>query len=230
MKTEKIYEIPVNDAFDEDCECPLCILERNLEIKNIDFCLGPAMMKPEFRIETNKKGFCRRHLSKMIENRNKLPLALVLDTHLNSVNEILEKKKGLKKTPDAVGILTGLESLENSCTVCDYMNDIFEKYLRVILYMWSTDSKFCKKIENSKGFCLTHFLSLLKCAKNELSKKEFNKFSEMLVELQVREMKRINEDIHWFTEKFDYKNKNEDWKDSKDAPLRTVSKLRKYVE
>ena len=27
---EKIYEIPVNEAFEQDCECPICILEKNL--------------------------------------------------------------------------------------------------------------------------------------------------------------------------------------------------------
>lgn len=230
MKSEKIYEIPVNDAFGEDCECPLCFLEKNLETKNLDFCLGPAMMKPEFRINTNKKGFCRRHLSKMIEYQNKLPLALVMDTHINSLNEILARKKGLKKLADTDYIILELETLENSCTVCDYMNDVFSKYLNVILYMWSTDGEFRRKIENSKGFCITHFAKLLKTAKKELSKKQFTEFSEMLVGLQSREMKRINEDIHWFTKKFDYKNKDADWKNSKDAPQRTVSKLRKYVD
>ena len=125
MKVEKIYEIPVNEAFDKDCECALCFLEKNLEDKNTEFFLGPAMMKPEFRIETNKKGFCRRHLSKMLENQNRLPLSLMLDTHLNSLNEILDRKKGIKKTRDIDFVLTELSALENSCAVCDYINDTF---------------------------------------------------------------------------------------------------------
>lgn len=29
---EKIYTIPVNDAFDKDCECPLCAMYQELEI------------------------------------------------------------------------------------------------------------------------------------------------------------------------------------------------------
>lgn len=230
MKTEKIYEIPVNDAFSEDCECALCFLERNLETKYMDFCLGPAMMKPEFRVETNKKGFCRRHLSKMLQYQNKLPLALVLDTHLNSAGEILSKVKGLRKTADADYILSELETLEKSCTVCDYMNDVFLKYLNVTLYMWSTDAEFAEKIEKSKGFCITHFAQLLKSGKKELSKKQFSEFADMLVRVEQRELKRVNEDIDWFTKKFDYKNKDADWKNSKDAPQRTVSKLRKYAD
>ena len=28
---EKIYTIPVNDAFDKDCECPLCAMYQELE-------------------------------------------------------------------------------------------------------------------------------------------------------------------------------------------------------
>ena len=52
----------------------------------------------------------------------------------------------------------------------------------------------------------------------------------MLTDIEVREMKRINEEINWFTKKFDYKNKDADWKNSKDAPQRTVIKLKKFTE
>lgn len=230
MKVEKIYEIPVNEAFDNDCECALCFLEKNLEDKNTEFFLGPAMMKPEFRIETNKKGFCRRHLSKMLENQNRLPLSLMLDTHLNSLNEILDRKKGIKKTRDIDFILTELSAFENSCAVCDYINDTFVRYINVILYMWQKNEEFRDKLLSSKGFCVPHFYQLLKTAKKELSKKEFTAFSDMLTDIEVREMKRINEEINWFTKKFDYKNKDADWKNSKDAPQRTVMKLKKFTE
>lgn len=229
MKVEKIYEIPVNDAFDENCECALCFLESRLETKNLDFCLGPAMMKPEFRTETNKKGFCRRHLIKMLEYRNRLPMALVMDTHIASVNEIFNKKKCLKKQYDTDFIIEQLDILENSCAVCDLINETFDKYLNVILYMWCNDNEFRIKFENSKGFCISHFTYLLKKAKKELSGKEFAAFSKTLIDIQKREMSRIKDDINWFTKKFDYKNKDADWKSSKDAPRRTASKLRKYT-
>lgn len=39
-------------------------------------------------------------------------------------------------------------------------------------------------------------------------------------------MERIYEDVSWFIEKYDYKNKDADWKDSKDAVQRGMQKLK----
>ena len=40
-----------------------------------------------------------------------------------------------------------------------------------------------------------------------------------------RELARIQEDIDWFVEKYDYRNKDADWKNSKDAVPRTMQKI-----
>ena len=37
---EKLYEIPMNDAMDEDDECPFCFVERKTEQELMDFVLG----------------------------------------------------------------------------------------------------------------------------------------------------------------------------------------------
>ena len=42
---EQLYTIPVNDAFNEPCECPLCKIYDNLEQESIDFMLGPTTDK-----------------------------------------------------------------------------------------------------------------------------------------------------------------------------------------
>ena len=38
-------------------------------------------------------------------------------------------------------------------------------------------------------------------------------------------MKRVGEDVAWLVEKFDYRNKDADWKNSKDAIQRGMQKL-----
>ena len=48
---------------------------------------------------------------------------------------------------------------------------------------------------------------------------------EMLCGLMERELARIQEDIDWFVEKYDYRNQNADWKNSKDAVPRTMQKI-----
>lgn len=41
---EKLYTIPVMDAFKVDCECPLCKMRDDIENDNISFAMGPSYM------------------------------------------------------------------------------------------------------------------------------------------------------------------------------------------
>ena len=58
---ETIYTIPINEAFDIECNCAICAIENRIEKEEIEYTLGPAMMEPDFRIISNKKGFCKIH-------------------------------------------------------------------------------------------------------------------------------------------------------------------------
>ena len=46
---EKIYTIPVNDAFDKDCECPLCAMYQELENNAVEYTMGPSYMEDNIR-------------------------------------------------------------------------------------------------------------------------------------------------------------------------------------
>ena len=46
---EKLHTIPVNDAFDEDSECPLCVMIELLEDNAIDFTMGQSYMEDDVR-------------------------------------------------------------------------------------------------------------------------------------------------------------------------------------
>lgn len=53
---EKIYTIPLMDAFHANDECPFCFIERNLEQHALDFVLGQgaSYMEDDIRAETDK--------------------------------------------------------------------------------------------------------------------------------------------------------------------------------
>ena len=59
---ETIYTIPINEAFDLKCSCPICSIENKIENDQIEATLGPAMMEPDFRINSNNNGFCKTGL------------------------------------------------------------------------------------------------------------------------------------------------------------------------
>ena len=82
---ETIYTIPVNEAFEKPCECPMCNLENRFENDRVNYYLGPSLMEPENRIETNETGFCAKHFKQMYDTRaNRLGLGLILHTHLTN--------------------------------------------------------------------------------------------------------------------------------------------------
>ncbi len=237
---EKIYTIPVNEAYDKDCECPLCELEVQLEEEAVDYALGAAMMEPDYRVESNAKGYCRKHFSMMLEKNNKLSLALVLDTHLEEIRIMLSKhdkeaaslagSKGslFKKNPAAlaaVKIADELHNIQCGCMVCDKRDNTMKRYADVLLYMWANDENFKAKFNKSKGVCLKHMEMLLRAVPESLKGSQQGAFIAELYKKQKQELERIQADVHKFTLKFDYRNKDMEWGTAKDAPFRTIDKI-----
>ena len=83
---------------------------------------------------------------------------------------------------------------------------------------------------DSSGFCIKHFKFLLINAKKQLSLKELNSFLDLVITLQNKNLKRIQDEVNWFTKKFDYQNKNASWKNSKDAVKRSIEKIVGYIK
>ena len=90
---DDICTIPVSEVFEKTDGCPICRMRDTIEERMIDYILGDAMMEPDVRIETNKVGFCEYHYGKMMSRRGRLQLALMLQTHINEINDGIFKKK-----------------------------------------------------------------------------------------------------------------------------------------
>ena len=85
---EKIYTIPVNDAFDSESECPFCTLGQKLEKEVLDYVMGPSYMEEDVREQTDLMGFCKEHYRQMLAAGNRLGVAIMLKTHIKK-NQIL---------------------------------------------------------------------------------------------------------------------------------------------
>ena len=88
---ERIHTIPLVDALREPGLCVFCAISEKLEQSAVLFILGPAYMEDGVRMDTNKTGFCRRHMEAMYSRQNKLGLALMLHTHLQQMNKDIRK-------------------------------------------------------------------------------------------------------------------------------------------
>lgn len=89
---DDICTIPLSEVFEDGDGCPICRMKRMLEERITDYILGAAMMEPDVRIETNKLGFCKSHLTKMMKKHNRLQLGLILETHLQEIEAEVFKK------------------------------------------------------------------------------------------------------------------------------------------
>lgn len=231
---EKLYTIPVTDAFNEDCECPVCAMKKELENNAIDFTMGPSYMEDDIRASTDATGFCEKHVKMLYENKNKLGLALMLKTHMDKTIKDLEKLssqtgglssslfKKRKEQPD--GVSAYVNKLNNSCFICERISDTFKRYIITIFHLYKTENDFRNIFSSSKGLCTPHYGLLYEMAPSYLHSELLNKFITDLNTIYLENMKRVRDDVSWFIDKFDYRFENEPWKNSKDALPRAMIK------
>ena len=239
---EQIHTIPLNDAMEHAGECPFCYIERRTEEHAMDFVLGhgASYMEADIREMTDKAGFCRAHFKKMFDYGNSLGNAWILKTHYRKMIDEMNKefkhfkpgkpaKKGFFSKPSADSgnaIANWIHEKEQSCFICNNVRNTFEAYLKTFFEMYKRDSDFRKTFMETKGVCLSHFAVLLEGVDTYLNQSEQEEFYNKFLPLMSANMERIYEDIAWFIEKYDYKNKDADWKDSKDAVQRGMQKLK----
>jgi hypothetical protein len=233
---EKLYTIPVNEAFDADTECPLCAMRKQLELNAIEFTMGPSYMEDDVREATSRLGFCEKHLEQLYKNQNRLGLALILKTHIDKLVKDVEKhsQSGAKLSAPSLfrkksegsssGVVSYLGELEQTCFVCDKINSTFERYIATIFHLYHTEEGFRSKYRQTKGFCTGHYKALYEKAPEYLNGDELNGFLNMTNELYLENMRRVSEDLEWFINKFDYRYADEPWKNAKDALPRAMQK------
>lgn len=224
---DSIYTIPIKDVFEPKDGCPICRLRDTLETRCIDYILGAAMMEPDIRIMTNEQGFCRKHFNMMFKNKNKLSLALILESHLDTIEkDIFAKKdlfnKGAKSERAA--------ELSHSCFVCSQIDTALERMMGTVVHMWESSLDFKELFAEQPVLCLEHYKDLCLVAKKKMNKKRFPDFAEACEKLTAEYLKELRGDVTHFTKMFDYRNSGEDadWKNSKDSIQRAIWYLTSY--
>ena len=223
---ETIVTIPINDLFAPKDGCPLCRMESMLEEQYCEFITGDAMMEPSVRVETNKTGFCHRHFSRMTQVGQKLPNALILESHLQEIMEQLIPKKAGK--PDKKQ-LEALDRMLSSCYVCDRVERDMLHLMATVFAEWSKGGEFRKTFSEQPFICLNHYRFIMTAAsgKGGVPSKQLSEFHADTLALVKNYLESLKKDISHFVTMFDYRSKGQEWGTSIDSIERSIEFLTK---
>ena len=241
-----IDTIPVWDAVKLNGECPLCALRRRNELIDVERFLGASVMEPDTRIQVNDIGFCAHHQVLLYEQKNRLGHALMMHTHLKETMRKLDllmdsaKQAGDKSasTPvfkrlagktdgkaDLKAAAAKILDLSRRCILCDTIEEHTRRYAYTLLHLYKTDASFRKAFAASKGVCLPDMAMLLDMAEEAPSGEALTSFLSDLFSAEKKSLEKMEKDIEGFTLKFDYRNADKPWGDSRGSLERTVNKL-----
>ena len=223
---ETIATIPVNDLFAPKDGCPFCRMERMLEEQYCEFVTGDAMMEPLIRIETNKKGFCNRHFTRMTQVGQKLPNALILESHLQEIMEQYMPKKAGK--PDKKQ-LEALGGMLRSCYVCERVAKDMLHLTSTVFSEWAKGGEFRQTYRDQPFICLHHYRFMMTAAagKGGMPSKLLADFHAETLPLVKGYLETLKADISHFVTMFDYRNKGKDWGTSVGSIERSIEFLTK---
>jgi len=223
---DQIHTIPVLDALRDPQGCAFCTMKKKLETSAVRFIMGPAYMEEDVRMDTNKVGFCKSHMDALYNEQNRLGLALMLHTHLQQIYKDTEHiastsspAKLFKKSPMFQHLREHMAKTHASCYICRRIDDAFDRYVDTFFYLWKKNGDEAKLIEGQTSYCMPHFLMLFE--KGE-------KFKDVLLPLWQKIVQELEADLDWFTQKFDHRNADAPWKNSKDALPRAIDFLGGY--
>lgn len=225
---ESICTIPLTEVLEERDGCPLCRMRDTLERRVVEYITGPAMMEPEVRIRSNELGFCHTHLTQMLSVRNRLAVALTLETHLGEIQKrVFGEGKPALLRPSAKKRRYETARVEETCFVCDRMEWGMSRMVDNLLDLVDSEPEMRQMFAAQPMVCLPHYTLLLEKAEARLSKRTKGEFIDLLNRLAGEALKELRGDVRHFCDMFDYRNNGEDadWGNARDSLERAVQFL-----
>lgn len=225
--------IPVWDAVREGGECFLCDLRRKAEEASVKFYLGPSVMNPETRVKVNRSWFCDDHVAKLLAAGKPQGMALMSDTYLAGVRTALDPafaallgaKAGRKLDKAVAKFHAARQEGAPHCLICASVDEHDVRYAYTVAYLYGHDPDFRKALLAGKGFCLDHFERLLDLSKEALDARTREAFVKDLARLEQDNLKRLQDEVLWQTQKYKAENFAKPWNGCEDAQKRVCGKL-----
>lgn len=226
---ESILTIPITDVFEPKCGCPICRIRDTLEQHTIEYIMGAAMMEPDVRIETNKAGFCKEHFEQMRACKNRLSLALMLQTHLQELQKHVFDEKKLFETREGKNKKTveKVSKITCDCFVCNKIEWGMSRLMNTVFELYGKEREFRAQFAEQEYICLPHYKMLMKRSETDIDKAHRNEFRTACNELVKKYLDELENDVSHYCKMYDYRNtgKDADWGNSKDSIERAIKFL-----
>ncbi|MFU0799737.1 MAG: DUF6062 domain-containing protein [Xylanivirga thermophila] len=242
----RIYHIPLWDAFKKDSDCPICLLQKSLEVKYQNAILDTqSFMEEEFDEIFGHYTICSMHLDNLYKNFDKFGLALLMNkllareiSHMEDIkNHEDNEKSSIRKNFVDRFIEIGAykqkkdkdkdtASIKKPCFICKSVNEGTNMYIESLILLWRENDDFKDVYKNSKGFCQRHFYNIIDKSHNILEDEDLNEFIELNYALQKINIQALTDELKWFIKKFNYEFASEPWGRSKTALMRSITKLK----
>lgn len=222
---ESILTIPVTEIFEPKCGCPICRLRDTLEQRTVEYIMGAAMMEPDVRIETNKQGFCKTHFDQMRACKNRLSLALMLQTHVQELQRSVMKRKSIFEGKNAKQ--KRVSAVNNDCFVCSKIEWGMSRIMVTFFELYIKQNDFRELFDEQEYICLPHYDMLTSACADHMDKNMQKQFKEACSKLTEKYMEELEKDITHYCNMYDYRNTgaNADWGNSKDSIERAIKFL-----
>lgn len=201
---ETIYTIPISEVFEPKRGCPLCALADTLEERWVQYITGAAMMEPDVRVKTNEEGFCARHLAAMLDRRNRLSVALMLQTRLDYLlkHPVPVPRRGGR------GFRRGEPERPVPCFLCGRVEGELSRLADNIVSVWGKEAPFRRLYDEQEYLCHPHH-ALLRHAGKGLRGAAGGEFLEKTDALLRRGLLSVKEDVDAFCRLYDYRSNAE---------------------
>jgi hypothetical protein len=200
-----------------------------LEQHTIEYIMGAAMMEPDVRIETNKAGFCKEHFEQMRACKNRLSLALMLQTHLQELQKHVFDDKKLFETKDGKHRKTveKVSKINNDCFVCNKIEWGMSRLMNTVFELYGKERDFRKQFSEQQYLCLPHYKMLMSRSETDIEKVYRSEFREACTALVKGYLDELEKDVSHYCKMYDYRNtgKDADWGNSKDSIERAIKFL-----
>lgn len=109
--------------------------------------------------------------------------------------------------------------------ICEQINSALERYAYTIVQLYGSNVNLNRCSMQPRGSVFPTLRSFWIWRNGRSLLRKNAAFTSALAALELQNLDRIEKELEWFTLKFDYRNTDKPWGNSRDAVERSINKL-----